>query len=78
VERRSGSQPDDSFERADLPTQRRLREIEPLCRATEVELFGNRDERAQVANLEPLRGAKRDDLAALFHGSEYAHAARAA
>jgi hypothetical protein len=64
----------DSLERADLPAQRRLGQIEPLGCATEVEFLGDGDERAQMANLDALRGAKRDDFAASLHTAEYAGA----
>ena len=44
--------PDAQLELADLRAQRGLREVEPLGRAREVELLGDRDERAQVPELD--------------------------
>jgi len=42
------------LERADLPAQRRLGDVQPLGGPAEVELLGHRDERAQVAKLDRL------------------------
>ena len=43
------------LELPDLRAQRRLRQVQPLGRAREVELLGDRDERAQVPELDVHR-----------------------
>ena len=43
------------LERPDLPAQRRLGDVEPLRGPAEVELLGDRDESAQVPELDGFR-----------------------
>ena len=45
---------DEPLERADLAAERRLGEVQPRRRAAEVELLGDRDERAQVPELDAV------------------------
>jgi hypothetical protein len=54
---RAGAVPDEQrhaqlvFQLADLPRQRRLRDVEPLRRPREVPLFRYRDERPQMSKI---------------------------
>lgn len=55
---------EEAFEVADLATQRRLRQEQPLCGPAEVQLLGDRDERSQMPQLDGVR-CRRDDLGAV-------------
>ena len=46
---------DEAFQAADLAAQRRLRDEQPLGCPAEAEVVGDRDERAQVAQLDRVR-----------------------
>ena len=58
---------DELLERADLPAQRRLRQVQLLGGAPEVELLGDGDERAQVPELDGVRRAREGQYPFLVH-----------
>ena len=58
--------PELGLERADLLADARLRQVQPLGGAAEVKLLGDRDERAQLAELHPAAM-----IGAAFHRREF-------
>ena len=54
------------LEGADLTAERGLRDVQPVGRAAEVELLGDRDERAQMSQLDCVRGLRKGDHVAGF------------
>ena len=67
---------DELLERADLPAQRRLRQVQLLGGAPEVELLGHGDERAQVPELDGVRRAREGQYPFLVHARDYPRASR--
>jgi hypothetical protein len=64
---------DGALERADRAAERRLGDVEALGGAAEVQLLGDRHERAQVAHLDTLGGrVKRQHVGGLVHAVKYA------
>jgi hypothetical protein len=58
------------LQRADLPAQRRLGDVEAFGRAAEVELLRHGDERAQVPQLDRLRRLREgEDVVVVGHGA---------
>ena len=56
------------LEAADLPAERRLRDVEPIGGAAEVELLGDRDERPQMTELDSVWSLReREQVSALVH-----------
>jgi hypothetical protein len=65
--------PDEAFQAADLAAERGLRDEQPLGRPAEAEIVGDRDERAQVAQLDRVRCRRqRQHVLMAVHGPSLA------